>query len=262
MRRNTAILLSATLLACTAAFYYWQQLQMERKRTANLATATTHVVEGQKQEASVATLLLPTENTQNGQRDSMVANQAANGPKETASISDSQVQRLYQTFPRLQEEAGLTQEDIEIVAELYSKGAWESEYEARLGAAQNERLNNYWNSFYAKARISDLRRDLANTDHPLREDQVPPLYSIVSTESGRERDERRARAHLTRDLDPRTQLDLRILGGKLRQESNARVLTAASAFLGAEQRAVLADQLSSGLEEQLQMLEKERSELN
>lgn len=262
MQRNTAILLSVTLLACAAALYYWQQLQVERKRTGHLAPAPTHVVEGQKQEASVAPALLPTESTQDGQRDSMVANQAANGPKETASTSASQVQRLYQTFPDLQEEAGLTREDIEIVAELHSKGAWESEYEARLGAAQNERLNNYWNSFYAKARISDLRRGLANTDHPLREDQVPPLYSIISTESGRERDERRARAYLTSDLDRRTQLDLLLLAGRLRQESNARVLTAASSYLGAEQLAVLEAQLSSGMEKQAQILEKERSELN
>lgn len=123
-------------------------------------------------------------------------------------------------------------------------------------------LNNFWNAFYAKARISDLRRELANTAHPLRDDQAPLLYSIMSIESGRERDERRARAYLTSDLDPKTQLDFRLLAGKLRQESNARVLTAASPYLGAEQRAVLEAQLSSGMEEQLQMLEKERSELN
>ncbi|MDQ2653783.1 MAG: hypothetical protein M3Z20_12170 [Chloroflexota bacterium] len=257
MQRNTAILLSITLLACAAAIYFWQQLQMERKRTRQLSTVAAQV-EGRKQAASVAPQL---STFTEGKQASIAAPKKEDVSKEDATTSVSQIKQFHQTFPDLQEETGFSAEEIEVLAELHAKRAWESEYEARLGAVKNQRLNDYWNSFYAKARIADLRRALQDTRHPLREDQVPLLYSIISTESERERYERRASAYLTSDQDRRTQLDLQLLAGKLRQESNARVLTSASPYLEQEQRAVLAAQLSSGMEEQLQLLEKESSEL-
>jgi hypothetical protein len=265
MRRNTAIFLSGTLLACAVAFYYRQQLQTERMRTGQISPASMQVVETQKQEASVAPPLPPvavappiplTENSQNGQPDSTLAHRNDIGLDEDAAKDPSSVQMRY---PDLQKETGFSPGDIESLNELYNKRAWEGEIEARLGSAKYQRLRDYWESGTGKARISDLRRALADTAHPLREDQVPLLYSTISTEEGRFIDEMKVRTYPT--SDPKVVLDLQILVAKLRQEHTARVLTAASSYLGPEQMAVLKSQLFPELEEHLQSLKKQRSEL-
>jgi hypothetical protein len=115
----------------------------------------------------------------------------------------------------------------------------EAERAALLGEAKQQELNQYLESLGARAQIRELRTMLAESDFPLRRDQVAPLVESLAAEQKRHTAERESLYNSTRSPTNATPEEvIRHMGQRLDliEQSLQRRRKAASLYLDSEQQ--------------------------
>jgi hypothetical protein len=150
---------------------------------------------------------------------------------------------LQKQYPYAERDAGLEKEDIEMLAEMLGRNAWESEYVSRLGVDKYRRWKDYQISVNARQQVSEVRGKLEATANPLRDDQATILTAILQTEQRRRSDIIVQETYPTKDQIVALRLEEKIL--RISEETNMRIVNAASPHITEGQRTVFDSVLST-----------------
>ena len=149
-------------------------------------------------------------------------------------------QREYEL--KLQEQGGLPDEAAVRARQRQNeerRKAVEAERAALLGDAKLRELNQYLESLGARAQVRELRTMLAESDFPLRRDQVAPLVESLAAEQQRHTAEREKLYNSTRNpTNAAPEEVIRYMGQRmdLIEQSLERRRKAASLYLDPEQQ--------------------------
>lgn len=166
---------------------------------------------------------------------SQPVSERAPGPDVRSLEPGAQVARrsLVASYPGVETEAGLSADDIEVLANLLGRAAGVSEYVTELGGAKYIEWRVYQESVDINKALTMLDSELAKSGDRFRDDQITSLRLLMSAERRRQAEQLVSTSFSTSDSRSLIEFERQKLRGEL--ESNERVAEVAKTYLSKPQ---------------------------